>query len=503
MDLTANPEDESRGLAEKWKTEIRLYEHQADKWHERSKKILKRYKDERNNAQETKAQFNIFWSNIQTLLPSVYGNAPKPNVTRRFTDKDDVGRLASEILERSVTYFIQENHFTNSMKQSVFDYLTTGRGTAWVRYVPHLRDVESPEITNSEEPIDIPGEVPEPAQEVYYEEVVTDYVHWSDFGHTIARTPSEIRAVWRIVYLDRDELNERFGEEIGTKIPLDYSPKDLKDAKIAEDLKKASVYEIWDKASKQAIWVHKDFPEPLDRLDDPLKIKNFFPCPMPMLANLANDTCIPTPDYTQYQDQANELDQLTGRIHSIQKSLKVAGVYDSSAKGVERLLTEGVQNQLIPVDQWAVFSEKGGLKGVINLLPLQEIASSLEMIYQVRDKVKADLYEISGISDIMRGISDPDETATGQTLKGQYSSIRLKDKQEEVARFARDIVVIMIEVIAAHFSVDTLKKISGVKLLTNQEKMQAQMLLAPPHPPMQQPVPMQPQMPQPQMMGAR
>lgn len=468
----------------KYSTEIRIYEKQADEWEAKGKKIIRRYKDDRSPREGERNRFNILWSNIQTLAPSVYGNTPKPNIERRFRDDDDVGRYASDILERCVTYFLKEKPFNNAMKQAVLDYLLPGRGTGWVRYVPHFRDIQTPGDMGPQVTDDpVTGEsLPEaqPAQEVYYEEVCVDYVHWQDFGHNVGRTWDEIYLVWRKVYLTRKELIKRFKKEVGSKIPLDYAPKDMKNSKIDGTMNKATIYEIWDKKEKLAIWIHKDYPQVLDSLDDPLGLKDFFPCPTPMLANLANDTCIPTADYTQYQDQALELDQLTARIASIQKSLKVAGVYDTSAKGVERLLSEGVENTLIPVDQWAVFAEKGGLKGVMDLLPLTDIANTIQVLYSVRSQVKADLYEISGISDMQRGVSDPDETAAAQTLKGQYSSVRLEDKQRAVYEFSRDFVVLIAEIVAKHFSIDTIKKISGVTLMTNQEKMQSQQLIAPP-----------------------
>jgi hypothetical protein len=48
--------------------------------------------------------------------------------------------------------------------------------------------------------------------------------------------------------------------------------------------------------------------------DDPLKLEGFFPCPPPLNATIAQGSTIPVPDYVLYQDQAEELDDLTGRI---------------------------------------------------------------------------------------------------------------------------------------------------------------------------------------------
>lgn len=475
-------EDKATDIS-RWKHEIQCYEKEVEVWQERGKKILRRYKDERGTRTEHAHRYNILWSNVQTLAPAVYNSPPKPNIERRFKDDDDVGRVASDVLERSCSYFIDTELFDSVMRQAVQDRLLPGRGTAWVRYCPKF--VQSVEITDDEEEL---------TEELDYEEVMVDYVHWQDFGHTVARTWEEVTAVWRKAYLGREELIERFGEDLGKRIPLDYEPRKLNDSAMEEVANKATIYELWDKSEKQAIWLHKDLPGALDIRDDPLKLKEFFPCPKPIYATLTNDSLVPIPDYTEYQDQAAELDELTNRIQSITKCIKVAGLFDASAEGVQRLLNEGVQNTLIQVEQWAIFGEKGGLKGAMELLPMQEIAQTLMVLYEAREKVKADLYEITGLSDILRGASEANETATAQKIKGQYASMRLNAMQKDVSRFARDLTAIIAEIIAEQFEIETIKQISGVHLLTAAEKQQLAMQYAP-----KPPIPGQPPAPPPQI----
>ena len=464
----------------RWVHEIKIYEQNSQAWEERGKKILRRFKDVRSPREGKVARYNILWSNIQTLMPALYGARPKADIERRWRDKDDLGRVSSQVLERATGYFLNEQ-FDNIVKQAVLDRLLPGRGTVWVRYEPHFRDME---VEGNEEVKDEGFQVTddseteehkenETPQEVYDESVAFDYVHWQDFGHTYGRTWDEINAIWRKVYLSRDELKERFQD--GDKVPLDYTPHGLKDEKIQDASKKATIYEIWDKHDEKAIWLHKDYPKPLDQRDDPLELTGFWPCPMPLYATLANDDMLPVPDYAEYQDQANELDQLTSRIDSITRSIKVAGVYDASCEGVQRLLAEGTENQLIPVEQWAMFAEKGGMKGVMELMPMQEIAQTLMHLYEARNQVKQDLYEITGMSDIMRGASEASESATAQKIKSQFASLRLSSMQDDVKRFCRDLVKIAGEIIANHFSVDTLKKISGVQLFDGQTKQLVQM----------------------------
>jgi hypothetical protein len=461
-----------------WKNEIALWERTADKWCKRGRKLYKRYKDVRSPREEAVTRLNILWSNVQTRLPALYARDPKPEVERRFKDKDPVGRNVAEILERSLDYTISHcNPFGRVMRQAILDYELPGRGTVWVRYLPHFHKIslnepvsgategeqtEGEEVTNDAED--------EGEEELHYEETLVDYVYWEDFGHTWARTWDEVRATWRIVYLTRDELKERFGKK-AKDVPLDWSPKSLTDNKIRMDQKKAIVYEIWDKQEHEVLWLVKNHPTVLDKKDDPLGLEQFFPCPPPLFANLAADELIPVPNFTFYQDQAMEIDELSTRIAAIGKALKVAGIYDSSAAGIDRLLAEGTENQLIPVEGWAALAGKGGLKGTIELLPLKEIAEALGYLREQRLMMIDDVYQITGMSDIIRGMGEPNETATAQQIKGQFAVLRLTDAQQEVQRFARDTIRIMAQIIAG-YDIETLKKISGVKLLTQAEKVQ-------------------------------
>jgi hypothetical protein len=486
-------------LKEYWADEIAQYEKDSRKWIDRSKKIIKLYKDERKDDNATQVRYNILWSNIQTLKPALYAKDPTPEVERRFKDKDPLGRVASDALERSLSFSIANHQFGDVMREAIMDRLLPGRGVIWCRYVPHFKDKM---LIGNEEVLDEGFQVTDDAEEesqepdeIDYEEIAYDYVYYEDFGYSKARTWEETRAVWRKAYLTRKEVKERFGDKIGNEIPLDNKAEDAPDD---TPRKKATIYEIWDKETEQVIWISKNYPEPLDVRDDPLKLDCFFPCPKPMFATITNDSNIPVPDYALYQDQARDLDTLSQRISMITKAIKVAGVYDSSASGIGRLLNEGVENSLIPVDNWAMFAEKGGIQGAISMLPVAEVAQVLHTLYDIREKVKQDLYEISGMSDIIRGASDPNETATAQQIKSNYASVRLNDMQRDVQRFARDLLRIAGQIIANHFQVETIKQISAIKLLTNQEKQiiqQQQAMLQQ----AQQQTQQNPQIPPPQM----
>lgn len=466
----------SKDLLDRYKMEIQLYDKEYKTWETRSAKIIKRYKDERNSTQTNPTRFNILYSNVQTLFPAAYGNDPKPDIQRRFKDDDVLGRVTSDVLERCTAYQVNSK-FSDTVKHCLQDRLLPGRGISWVRYEPHFRDAQLPGQDTDGEITDYvyPSEGEESLQEVYYEEVCHDYVYWKDFGHNTARIWDEVYCGWRKVYLTKQELIDRFGKEMAALCPMDYSPRGLSEEKKNEVMKKSTIYELWDKTKEKVFWLHKDLDVFLDAKDDPLDLPDFFPFPKPLLATVTNDSLVPVPDYVEYQDQAMELDELTSRISQITKSIKIVGVYDASAAGVERMLNEGVENRLIAVESWAVFGEKGGLRGAMELMPIKELMETLLGLYEAREKVKNDLYEITGIADIIRGATKASETATAQNIKSQFATLRLDSIQHSVARFAKDMVVNTALIIAKHFSLDTIKSISGVQLMTLQEKQQFQM----------------------------
>lgn len=446
-----------------WFNALELSKKEQQKWVERGEKIVKRYRDERSEFGSGK-KYNILWSNIRTLLPAVYAKKPKAECQRRHKDSDPVGRTAALVLERALQYEIdQYSDFDSGLRHSILDRLLPGRGVAWVRYEPHYapgqpEDVGETQITDDVEP--------EMSQTLAYECSPVDYVYWKDFRHSPARTWEEVTWVARRVYMSKEEGVERFGEEFNS-IPLSHEPigtDDLKrDGVDTSKMKKAIVWEIWDKPTKTAVWVAQGSEFVLDEKQDPLQLDEFFPCPKPLFATLTTDSLTPIADYVMYQDQANELDSLTDRISKLVEACKVVGVYDASQTGVQRMLNEGVDNTLIPVDTWAAFGEKGGLKGTIDFLPLDMVVNALSQLYNAREQAKQVIYEVTGLSDIIRGASVASETATAQQIKSQYASLRLKEMQGDVARFASDILRIKAQIMCQFYRPESLVAMSGME----------------------------------------
>jgi hypothetical protein len=231
----------------------------------------------------------------------------------------------------------------------------------------------------------------------------------------------------------------------------------------ATPFKQAAVWEIWDKEENYVCWYVEGCSFVLDEQPDPLELEDFFPCPQPVVATTLTKAFLPRPDYAMAQDLYRELDRVNSKLSNLTDAVKAAGVYDKTAGPIKQLLTTAVENSLVPVDNWSAFVEKGGMKGVVDWMPIEAFVNAIVQLNQRKTQLQHDLYEVLGISDIMRGASVASETATAQQLKVQYGGARLSNLQNEVARFVSAVMRIRANIIANVFQAETMLKRSQIE----------------------------------------
>lgn len=474
-----------------WAKQIKIAQKEHKQFISKGQKLIDNFslqdaKYNKQNYTDSDRAYHIFWSNVKTLQPALYSRRPKPEVVRRYKDEDPVGRTASQILERATAFTLDSYNFDDMIKQCRDDVLITGRGQAWVRYEPYYQDervqlteeVKEGETTYTDDEGNV-YDKPEKDDDGYYvtdstlqyEEVKCDYVNWKDFLHSTARSWSEVSWVARCVYLTKEEIAERFGEDIAEDLKRNHADSEHVTDDESKDFRKAKIWEIWCKKTKKAYWVCLEYTRGLlDEMKDPLGLTDFFPCPKPLLATVTNDSLMPIADFLYYQDQSNELDEVSQRISLLTNSLKLAGVYDKAFGNLSSLIEGNTENRLIPVENYGAFRQKGGLANAIEFIPMNDVINTLTSLYQIRDQLKAEIYEITGVSDIIRGHSNAAETATAQQIKGQFATMRLADRQAEIQRFAKDIIALKAEIIAEKFEPETIKLISSAEQLAQTDE---------------------------------
>lgn len=481
---------------ELWAAEIEAAQRSMEKFYERADTAVERFVDERDTVSADSRWFNIYYANVNIMEAALYSDIPEPEVTRRYDDhQDDVARVAALILQRSIKQDINDPNdlFNTAMAQAVQDRLIAGMACAWLRFTTEVEDqprsaggqLTSMEATTQPGASGDDGTPRDPQdpsgvgsmKKIVDQCVEVDYVHWRDFLWPPCRTWEERRWVARRVFMTRDALTKRFGSAKAKLCALDWSDtKRSGDSTVTSEeglskeiYRKAVVWEIWDREKRQVHWYAPGFPDNLlDTRGDFLGLQGFEPCPKPMLANITTKSTVPRPDYYMIQDQYSELNDVNARLSKLIQACKVVGVYDQAAAAVQGLLTAN-ENTLIPVPNWSQFAEKQGMKGSIDWLPLDQVVAAMQQLYTAREAIKGQIYELTGIADIVRGDTKASETLGAQKIKAQFAGIRIKKLQQETAQFASDILRIKGELSAKHYTPETLIRRSGIVYTDNHE----------------------------------
>lgn len=472
--------DTPAGWADRWKDEFAAAKPQMLKFHKAGDKVFKRFlgEESRDNDRASDELLNLFYSNTVTVRAMLYGQLPKAEVDRTFADaKDDVARVASEILERMLNQDIQNpgNDFRSILRNVISDRLIPGLGCARVKYdyVSQIKVTEAqPATRHPVTGVELTPEIPETQNEEITEEWVdTVYTHWKDILWSPARTHAELR--WKAfrAYMTKDELRKRFAkddeaaepaddedaeQEPTLDINIDAIPLTSKGPMGNADKKQvapqAEVWEIWNLENRKVYWYVENFPTILDVQEDPFGLDQFWPEPPPMIANTTTNKYIPKSDYAMSQDLYAAIDVLETRIARLTEACKLVGVYDKQNDEVKRLFNEGVENQLIPVDNWALFAEKGGLDGTIEWLPIEAVTLVIEKLTELQTSKIQQLYQLTGLADVLRGGSQQAYTSAEETkAKVQFASVRIQELQDEFSTWVSNLQNLKAEIICKHF----------------------------------------------------
>jgi hypothetical protein len=457
--------DTPRGWAERWGIEFG----KAKEWHRRWKKrgdvANNRYLLESGNQsgvdQENSAnRLALFSSNINTLMSMLYGKVPQVSVDRRYQDPEDqIGRVASEMATRILNADIEEagEDFSTILRSCLQDRLLPGLGCARVRY-----DFDEAEDEDEEDEV-----VHSAKAEEWVEDV---YVPWEDVIWSPSRYWKENRWIAFRLYKDKEEVKELLAgiedaEEIADELPYTSKAPQDSDKQTSETWDKCEIWEIWDKQHKKVWWFVEGHDRTLKSVDDPLELDGFFPCPPFFIANTTTKRYVPKSDYDFAASLYREIDQLEIRISLLTTAVKVVGVYDKKAgQDIGRLVNETAENKLIPVDAWAAFQERGGIKGSIEFLPIEDVVNAIQVLQDQQSKRIEQLFQVTGMADIMRGQAEGDGrvSATEQQIKVKFASVRVQSIQDEFTRFATDLQKLRFEVICKHFDIETIIRNSNM-----------------------------------------
>lgn len=504
-----------RKLVSQYRREIERYDRATSNWRDEGKQIEDLYLDEDRKSTSVR-RFALLWSNVETLKPAIYARVPTIECSRRYKDRDPTARIAAELMERATNTSFELYGADETFQMVRDDRLLAGRGTAWVRYEADIEqyhdDDEDEDAPAAEMPLPgLPGgpaldeaaDEGEPTlrEKLAGERVVCDYVQWTEFGHNVAGSWNDVWLVWRCVYKTRDEVEDRFGKEMANRLAYNAKvPSSVSDRVNGETVGEnadefCKILEVWDKRRRLTSWLTDSLPDEfIESGPPPINFSDFFPCPKPCYATKTSRSLIPRPDYVYYRDQAKEINDLTDKIGTMTEWLVIKGFVPAAPSRVADAIEETIRDKgnrelFTQVESWTEWTEKGGIAKLIDWMPVDMIIRTLQAAIQARTQLIQDVFQITGISDILRGQTDPGETLGAQELKAQTGSRRLKNAKDDLARFCRDVGRLCAEVIAEKFEPETIAAMTGYRY-------------QPPAPPMTNVIPMTgAQMQQPVMVG--
>lgn len=474
IDKTKSPAD----VVRHWFAALNVADKEEASWRKTAQDIYDKYLSKKCKD----ASYNILWANTELLRPAIYNTLPQPAARRRFNDEDPLGKAVSDVINRSLEFSFDIPEFDRSVKFTVLDSLLCGRGVARVRYVPSFSQYgegEAEGATYEAEEATIENEEQEAeyaegySEELEWEQTTLEHVQWNDFRRGPGKCWEEVEWVAFRHCMTREELIDKFGEEKANQVSM-TDPKDIQTSDKAEEDKlkaafsTATVWELWDREEKEVLFLNDSYRnEPLLTVSDPLNLEGFFPLPCPLYVVEDSTSLVPTPLFSLYAEQAKELNRISERINKIIDACKVRGIYDSRLSELSELF-RGNDTDLIPAQNVAAL-QNADFNKIIWFAPIEQMVAVTQVLYNQREQCKQVIYELTGISDILRGSSDPNETLGAQQIKAQFGSARLQRMQREVQRFIRDCARLMAEIIGEKFKVETLRAITQLPFPTDEE----------------------------------
>ena len=437
-----------------WIAKIKKAQKDEEKWRKAADEAIRLFEAD----EQVDVAFNLFFSNIETLVPALYNSTPVPDVRVRYADHDPVARLGSETITRLISCSLDTYDFDDVMVATVQDGTLPGRGQARVRF-----------SADTEPMVDENGK--QQGERSTNEKCWTEIVPWNRYVQGPALIWDDVPWLAFQHDLTKDALRQLIGEADDTEARIELiglagqsketEKQDDKKPEIASGVyHTVPCYEVWDKASKQVFWItERDTLKPLAVKPDPLQLSSFFPVPRPLQQVRRAGSLKPICPHVAYKSLLDELDSVTKRIKANIAQVKVRGIVDpalETALSQLELASDGQYVAGTSAEDFVQGSPK--LTDRIAHWPLDEVVKALASLYQQRELIKQSIYEVTGLSDIIRGATDANETATAQSIKARWGTQRVQRMQADVARFARDLFRLKAEVMLNLFTWETIKE---------------------------------------------
>ncbi len=408
-------------------------------------------------AYQKEKSYNIFYSNVNVLEANLLSNSPKPDIQRRFLKKLESQKLkyntyleVAKVSEGCISYYSDIANLQKSFKKTIHNSVKVGRGVDWVEYQPVIETSQ------------------EGGKVVADRKLLVKSLSYKEFMCSSAEDWDSVWWVARRHLLSKEDLRKRFN--------YDAKEDELNFEGVKEtSQKRAEIWEVWDKTEKKRHFVLNSGIENkyLESQDDPYKLEEFFPCSA--IAWLTDkESVIPIPEYKVYRKKAIELNYVSKKSDDLEEAVKLVVITANQNKDITSEISDAKNGAVISINM----ADPTGNKNVANMLTAIPVDGALNVMAHCetkKEELKRDIYDITGISDLMRGVSESNETATAQKIKGVFGSLRFQNRQKTVQQHIKKIYSIMTEIICEHWDEKTMSEITCTYLPTAEEKQDIMM----------------------------
>lgn len=458
----------------------------------------------------TVGSYNRYWSDTCVMLPALYSNKPVVVSSKRF-DQDPIANTAAVINDRFANYLMDLCDFDQQMSSCALEFLNSSLATARVYFKADfirrkkrimLQEIQAEiDPANPQAPqtylVDEKGNLPPDGATILQDEEGFPYYEYEGVGESSEEEESETEEVANpLIYIQAlhfDEVLHSVGARrmqdiwwMGYKVTCTKKQAlkefgdvvkgiETDDTQSDEDKKRTkdlfTYWEIWDKTTKSIYWVCELVKGKFLRKEkDIYEFAKFFPSPTPVVVNEHYNSVYPSPDWSLTKDLYENLHLLAQRINVITKTIKGSPIFDGSQDAIATMFEQVGDGKAVGVSNFKDLFNRGGLEALIMFPPYEKLAGVLQNIVQAFNQQKVDLDEIRGISDIIRGASDPATSATAERIKKAAANNRFALRQKQFAQFVCETIQMMVDLGYKTFEDKQIKEVVGYNYLDEEDK---------------------------------
>ena len=464
------------------------------RWIESSKKAQKRHNEDGRDAweeylhdseepqqsenQKVDPTYPIYWSSCQHLESAYYAKTPKVRAKRRFDINDPEALTGAHILERLGTALIEMNSFNNVMRAAVGNLLHTSRAANQAFYDSREDQVDPAAVyTVGGQPVENPQD--------YDGKISISSITYDEIIHTPhAKEESEVRengfrfcleedvAIMRFCALPDGTTDEAKKQRILTLLK-EGGGKDREAEKQVNRSpgKYLEGWEIYCKDTKSVYWVADGLPDEfLDVQPDLYGLRNFVPRTDFVIWSKPPKSLYPRPAHARCKATLEKLHKQYAKVFDLAHKVRRRCLIDGGNEEILAALNLREDLEYVAVQNLKGMIEKGELESAIYWIPIKELVESIRELLELQQVFKDQINEWLGVPDVIRGVSDPIETASSTQIQTQSAHDRFRVQRNQVTYLARDTIELMLDLALAKWTDQKIAQVVGYKYMQKEHQ---------------------------------